>query len=61
MQSLAISQLGTQIKIMEQLILRCQSDLNMYIRDEMLMHNHCMDIIRSLNLKMLETMLSVDD
>ena len=23
---------------MEQLILRCQSDLNMYIRDEMLMH-----------------------
>ena len=48
-------------QIMEQLILRCQGDLNLYIRDELLMHNHCMDIVRSLNLTMLETMLSVDD
>ena len=48
-------------QIMEQLIQRCQGNLDLYIRDEMLMHNHCMEIVRSLNLTMLETMLSVDD
>ena len=48
-------------QIMEQLIHRCQGNLDQYIRDEMLMHNHCMEIVRSLNLTMLETMLSVDD
>ena len=48
-------------QIMEQLILRCQGDLNVYIRNEMLMHNHCMEIVGSLGLKMLDAMLSVDD
>ena len=48
-------------QIMEQLILRCQGDLNVYIRNETLMHNHCMDIVSSLDLKMLDTMLSVED
>ena len=48
-------------QIMEQLIIRCQGDLNVYIRNEMLMHNHCMEIVGSLGLKMLDTMLSVDD
>ena len=48
-------------QIMEQLILRCQGDLNVYIRNETLMHNHCMEIVGSLGLTMLETMLSVDD
>ena len=46
---------------MEQLILRCQGDLNMYIRNEMLMQNHCMEIVHSLGLQLLDTMLSVDD
>ena len=48
-------------QIMEQLILRCQGDLNVYIRNEMLMRNHCMEIVGSLGLKMLDAMLSVDD
>ena len=48
-------------QIMEQLILRCQGDLNVYIQNEMLMHNHCMEIVGSLGLKMLDAMLSVDD
>ena len=48
-------------QIMEQLILRCQGDLNVYILNEMLMHNHCMEIVGSLGLKMLDAMLSVDD
>ena len=48
-------------QIMEQLILRCQGDLNVYIRNETLMHNHCMDIVSSLDLKILYTMLSVED
>ena len=48
-------------QIMEQLILRCQGDLNVYIQNEMLMHNHCMEIVGSLGLKMLDSMLSVDD
>ena len=48
-------------QIMEQLILRCQGDLNIYIRNEKLMHDHCMEIVSSLNIKMLDTMLSVDD
>ena len=48
-------------KNMEQLIIRCQSNLNVYIRNEMLMHNHCMEIVGSLGLKMLDIMLSVDD
>ena len=48
-------------QIMEQLILRCQGDLNIYIQNEMLMHNHCMEIVGSLGLKMLDAMLSVDD
>ena len=48
-------------QIMEQLILRCQGDLNVYIRNETLMHNHCMDIVSSLGLKMLDAMLSVED
>ena len=48
-------------QIMEQLIQRCQGNLDKYIRDEMLMHNDCMEIVRSLNLTMLETMLPVDD
>ena len=48
-------------QIMEQLIIRCQGDLNVYIRNETLMHNHCMEIVGSLGLTMLDTMLSVDD
>ena len=48
-------------QIMEQLILRCQGDLNVYIRNETLMHNHCMEIVGSLGLTMLDTMLSVED
>ena len=48
-------------QIMEQLIIRCQGDLNVYIRNEMLMHDHCMEIVGSLGLKMLDTMLLVDD
>ena len=48
-------------QIMEQLILRCQGDLNMYIRNEMLMQNHCMEIVHSLGLQLLDTMLPVDD
>ena len=48
-------------RIMELLILRCQGDLNMYIQNELLMQNHCMDIVRSLGLQMLDTMLAVDD
>ena len=48
-------------QIMEQLIQRCQGNLELYIRDETLMHNHCMEIVRSLGLTMLDTMLSVDD
>ena len=48
-------------QIMEHLILRCQGDLNVYIQNEMLMHNHCMEIVGSLGLKMLDAMLSVDD
>ena len=31
-------------QIMEQLILRCQGDLNVYIQNEALMHNHCMEV-----------------
>ena len=48
-------------QIMEQLIQRCQGNLEQYIRNELLMHNHCMEIVQSLNLAMLETMLPVDD
>ena len=48
-------------QIMEQLILRCQGDLNMYIRNEELMQNHCKEIVHSLGLQLLETMLPVDD
>ena len=48
-------------QIMKQLIQRCQGNLEQYIRNELLMHNHCMEIVRSLNLAMLETMLPVDD
>ena len=36
-------------QIMEQLIQRCQGNLEQYIRNELLMHNHCMEIVRSLN------------
>ena len=46
---------------MEQLILQCQGDLNVYIQNETLMHNHCMEIVGSLGLKMLDAMLLVDD
>ena len=48
-------------QIIEQLIIRCRGDLNVYIRNETLMHNHCMEIVGSLGLTMLDTMLSVDD
>ena len=48
-------------QIMEQLIIRCQSNLNVYIRNEMLVHNHCMEIVGFLDLKMLDAMLSVDN
>ena len=48
-------------QIMEQLIIRCRGDLNVYILNETLMHNHCMEIVGSLGLTMLDTMLSVDD
>ena len=48
-------------QIMEQLILRCQGDLNVYIQNETLMQNHCMEIVGSLGLTMLDTMLSVED
>ena len=48
-------------QIMEQLILRCQGDLNVYIQNEALMHNHCMESVGSLGLTMLDTMLSVED
>ena len=48
-------------QIMEQLIIRCRGDLNVYIRNETLMHNHCMEIVGSLGLTMLDAMLSVDD
>ena len=48
-------------QIMEQLIQRCQGNLDQYIRNELLMQNHCMEIVQSLNLAMLETMLPVDD
>ena len=48
-------------QIMEQLIQRWQGNLDQYLRDEMLMHNHCLEIVRSLNLTMLDQMLSVDD
>ena len=48
-------------QIMEQLIIRCRGDLNVYIHNETLMHNHCMEIVGSLGLTMLDTMLSVDD
>ena len=48
-------------QIMEQLILRCQGDLNVYIQNEALMHNHCMESVGSLGLTMLDTMLSIED
>ena len=48
-------------QIMEQLILQCQSNLNVYIQNETLIHNHCMEIVGSLGLKMLDAMLLVDD
>ena len=48
-------------QIMEQLIQRCQSNLDQYIRDEMLMHNHCLEIVHSLNLTMFDKMLLVDN
>ena len=48
-------------QIMEQLILRCQGDLNVYIQNEALMRNHCMESVGSLGLTMLDTMLSVED
>ena len=48
-------------QIMEQLIQRCQGNLDQYIRDKMLMNNHCLEIVHSLNLTMLDKMLLVDD
>ena len=49
-------------QIMEQLIQRCQGNLlDQYIRDEMLMHDHCLAIVHSLGLEMLDQMLPVDD
>ena len=35
-------------QIMEQLIQRCQGNLDQFIRDEMVMHDHCLAIARSL-------------
>ena len=55
------STIGDTNQIMEQLIQRCQRNLDQYIWNELLMHNHCMEIVRFLNLAMLETMLPVDD
>ena len=46
---------------MEQLIQRCQGNLDQYILDEQLMLDHCLAIVRSLGLEMLDQMLLVDD
>ena len=49
-------------QIVEQLIQRCQGNLDQYIRDGMLMHDHCLAIVHSLGLEMmLDQMLPVDD
>ena len=48
-------------QIMEQLIQRCQGNLDQYIRDEILMNNHCLEIVHFLNLTMLDRMLPVDN
>ena len=42
-------------------IMECQGNLDQYIMDEMLMNNHCLEIVHSLNLTMLDKMLLVDD
>ena len=48
-------------EIMEQLIQRCQGNLDQYILDEQLMLDHCLASVRSLGLEMLDQMLLVDD
>ena len=48
-------------QIMEQLFQRCQGNLDQYMQDKMLMNNHCLEIVHSLNLTMLDQMLPVDD
>ena len=48
-------------QIMEQLIQRCQGNLDQYILDEQLMLDHYLAIVRSLGLQMLDQMLLVDD
>ena len=60
MPSLATLQSGTQIKLWNSSFFG-QGNLNVYIQNEMLMHNHCMEIVGSLGLKILDSMLSVDD
>ena len=48
-------------QIMDQLIRRCQGNLTQYIQDGQLMLDHCIEIVRSLGLDMLDEMLVVDD
>ena len=51
---------GSQRKVRSSKFRLLNSD-NVYIRNETLMQNHCMEIVGSLGLTMLDTMLSVED
>ena len=48
-------------QIMDQLIPRCQGNLTQYMQDGQLMLAHCVEIVQSLGLVMLDEMQVVDD